>query len=169
MRKWYVRTLVEFLASKNLCLQNCDLHVLLYQYIVKLLQRGREVCAVQVIVLGLQDALGLPDKVPVPNQLSAKAAIGVSVSHVFDDVRIVILASFDIFHLVDCTAVCWSRARMTRKTFKQPSPRASETIKTKWKLGQCHIISEPPTNTDSSVFIRILKLITDAKLRKTDD
>ena len=46
---------------------------------VKLLQRGREVCAVQVIVLGLQDALGLPDKVPVvvPKQLSAKAAIGV--------------------------------------------------------------------------------------------
>ena len=78
VRKWYVRTLVEFLASKNLCLQNCDLHVL-YQYIVKLLQRGREVCAVQVIVLGLQDALGLPDKVPVvvPKQLSAKAAIGV--------------------------------------------------------------------------------------------
>ena len=79
VRKRYVRTLVEFLASKNLCLQNCDLHVLLYQYIVKLLQRGREVCAVLVIVLGLQDALGLPDKVPVvvPNQLSAKAAIGV--------------------------------------------------------------------------------------------
>ena len=138
MRKWYVRTLVEFLASKNLCLQNCDLHVL-YQYIVKLLQRGREVCAVQVIVLGLQDALGLPDKVPVvvPKQLSAKAAIGVGVSHVFDDVElyVLILASFDIFHLVACTAVCWSRARMTRKTFKLPSPRASETIKRKRKLG----------------------------------
>ena len=29
--------------------------------------------------------------------------------------------------------------------------------------------SEPPTNTDSSVFIRILKLITDEKLKNTDD
>ena len=30
-------------------------------------------------------------------------------------------------------------------------------------------ISEPPTNKDSSVFIRILKLITDEKLKNTDD
>ena len=29
--------------------------------------------------------------------------------------------------------------------------------------------SEPPTNTDSSVFIRILKLITDEKLKNTDN
>ena len=29
--------------------------------------------------------------------------------------------------------------------------------------------TEPPTNTDSSVFIRILKLITDEKLKNTDD
>ena len=30
-------------------------------------------------------------------------------------------------------------------------------------------MSEPPTNTDLSVFIRILKLITDEKLKNTDD
>ena len=29
--------------------------------------------------------------------------------------------------------------------------------------------TEPPTNTDSSVFIRILKLITDEKPKNTDD
>ena len=29
--------------------------------------------------------------------------------------------------------------------------------------------SEPPTNTESSVFIRILKLITDEELKYTDD
>ena len=33
----------------------------------------------------------------------------------------------------------------------------------------CKYVAEPPTNTDSSVFIRILKLITDEKLKNTDD
>ena len=37
-----------------------------------------------------------------------------------------------------------------------------------WKIIS-HLLPEPPTNTDSSVFSRILKLITDEKLKNTDD